>query len=44
MRPDRYPMPQIDDLLDQLAPAKYMCTFDLTRGYWQLELDEPAKE
>lgn len=28
--PDVYPMPQIDDLLDILNKAKYLCSFDLT--------------
>lgn len=43
-RPDRYPMPCIDDLLDQLASTMFIFTLDLTRGYWKLEWDESAKE
>ena len=33
---DAYPMPRIDELIDRLAGAKYVSTFDLTRGYWQV--------
>ena len=33
---DAYPMPRIDDLIDQLGKAKYISTLDLTRGYWQI--------
>ena len=33
---DTYPMPRIDDLIDQLGKAKYITTRDLTRGYWQV--------
>ena len=30
---DAYPMPRIDDLIDQLGKARYLTTLDLTRGY-----------
>ena len=33
---DAYPMPRIDDLIDQLGKARYLTTLDLTRGYWQV--------
>lgn len=29
---DAYPMPKIDELLQQLRPAKYLSTIDLTKG------------
>ena len=33
---DAYPMPRIDDLIDQLGKARFITTLDLTRGYWQM--------
>ena len=33
---DAYPMPRIEDMIDQLGKAKYLTTLDLTKGYWQV--------
>ena len=33
---DAYPMPRIDDMIDQLGSASFISTLDLTRGYWQM--------
>ena len=35
-RPDPFPMPRIDDLLNGLGSAEYITTLDLTKGYWQV--------
>jgi hypothetical protein len=35
---DVYPLPLIDEVLDQLAEAQYFTTLDLQSGYWQLEV------
>ncbi|CAM5166032.1 unnamed protein product [Eretmochelys imbricata] len=43
-RPDNSPMPRIDDLLEKLGWAQFISTLDLTKGYWQVPLDECAKE
>ena len=33
---DRYPLPRIDDLFDQLHGAKYFSSIDLQQGYHQV--------
>ncbi|KAJ1148138.1 hypothetical protein NDU88_000978 [Pleurodeles waltl] len=40
---DAHPIPMADELIDTLASAKYLSTFDLTAGYWQIKLSEDAK-
>lgn len=35
-KPDRYPLPRIDDLLHQAKAMPYMSTIDLQSGYWQI--------
>lgn len=37
-----YPLPRIDDILDNLGRAKYFSSLDLASGYWQVELDEES--
>ena len=41
---DPYPVPCMDDLLDELGEAKFISTLDLTREYWQVPLSPDAKE
>ncbi|CAM5097551.1 unnamed protein product [Natator depressus] len=43
-RPDNYPMPRTDELLEKLGRAQFISALDLTKGYWQVPLDESAKE
>ena len=37
---NKYPLPRIDDLFDQLKGAKYFSKIDLRSGYFQLKISE----
>ena len=37
---NKYPLPRIDDLFDQLKGAKYFSKIDLRSGYHQLKIKE----
>ncbi|KAL0281608.1 UNVERIFIED_CONTAM: hypothetical protein PYX00_002543 [Menopon gallinae] len=41
---ERIPMPVIDELLDQLAGSKWFSTLDFMSGYYQIPIEEEAKE
>ncbi|CAM5141293.1 unnamed protein product [Natator depressus] len=43
-RPNNFPMPCTDELLEKLGRAQFISTLDLTKGYWQVPLHESAKE
>lgn len=40
---DPEPNAQIEDIIDRLGKAKYLSKVDLTKGYWQISLDDDAK-
>jgi transposase InsO family protein len=40
---DTYPLPRIDDTVDALAGAKFMSTFDLASGYYQISMDKESR-
>ena len=39
---DSYPLPRIDDLLDQLGRSQYFTTLDLAAGYWQIKVHQDS--
>lgn len=41
---DAYPLPRIDDILDQLSHSKYFTTLDLASGYHQVLIHQDDKE
>ena len=41
---DAYPMPRVEDVLEEVGPAKYITTLDLARGYWQVPMADESKE
>ena len=43
-RKDMYPLHRVDDILDAVGGIQYFSTLDLASGYWQVELDEEARE
>ena len=41
---DVFPLPRVDDSLDQLSHSRYFTTLDLASGYWQVLVDPVSKE
>ena len=41
---DSYPLPRIDNTLDQLGNAKFFSAMDLISGYWQVKLPPSEQE
>lgn len=41
---DKYPLPRIDDILDNLGKCKYFSTIDLAQGFHQIEMDPTSVE
>ena len=38
---DSFPLPRIADCIDQIGNAKFVSTFDMLKGYWQVPLTQP---
>ena len=41
---DGFPLPRVDDLLDQLGHSRYFSTLDLAAGFWQIRMHPDSKE
>lgn len=41
---DTFPLPRIDDLLNQLGESKFFSTLDLASGYWQIRVHPDSQE
>lgn len=41
---DPYSMPRIDEILDEIAGAHYISTFDLTKGFYQVPIDRESRD
>ena len=41
---DSYPLPRIDNTLDELSGSLWFSTLDLKRSYWQVEVAEKGHE
>ena len=38
--PDSFPLPRMDDIIDDLGTARYVTKLDLLQGYYQVPLTE----
>ena len=43
-RQDTFPLPRVDDLLDQLGDTRFFSTLDLAAGYWQIKIHPDSRE
>ena len=41
---DSFPIPRIANCIDQIGNAKFVSTFDMLKGYWQVPLTQRAHE
>ena len=41
---DAYPMPRVEELLDQIGDAQFITTLDLAKGYWQVPVSIEDRE
>ena len=41
---DTYPLPRVNDQLDQLGESRFFSTLDLASGYWQIRVAPGSRE
>ena len=41
---DAYPMPKVEEILEEVGPAKIISTLDLAQGYWQVPMVAESQE
>ena len=41
---DQWPIPRVDEILDDMKGRSIFTTIDLFQGYWKIEMDEACKE
>ncbi|CAI5669654.1 unnamed protein product [Oreochromis niloticus] len=41
---DSFPLPRMEDCIDNIGPAKYISKLDLLKGYWQVPLTPRASD
>ena len=40
---DSFPVPRLDDCIDNIGQANYVTKFDVLKGFWQIPLADRAK-
>lgn len=43
-RKDSYPLPNLDECLENLAGSKYFSQIDFASGYWQIPVEKKSRE
>ena len=43
-RADPYPIPRVEDLIDDIGRTKYITALDLTKGYWQVPVAKSSQD
>ena len=43
-KPDSFPLPRMEDCVDEIGHAKFVSKLDLLKGYWQVPLTHRARE
>ena len=43
-RADPYPIPRVEDLIDDIGREKYITALDLTKGYWQVPVAKSSQD